>query len=255
MTDPRDPGTPQPSQPQPPETPETPETPVTPPPAAAAPSEASPAPSAWPPAAGSGPPASPPSAWPAAAPPPGGPTTPVAWDAPKEEPGPAPGIKFASHGLRLVAYIIDGLIVGLVFTVILLLLSTVLFAGAGLSGFWEGGRITQEDLESGRFTPLMASAIAAFGLFFLFAIIVTLAYFPFFWARSGQTPGMRLFGLYVVRDSDGGRISGGQAILRLIGMWVAAIPFYLGFIWVFIDARRRGWHDLIAGTVVIERSR
>jgi uncharacterized RDD family membrane protein YckC len=66
---------------------------------------------------------------------------------------------------------------------------------------------------------------------------------------------MRPFGLYVVRDSDGGRISAGQAILRLIGLWVSALPFYLGYIWIFIDARRRGWHDLIAGTVMIERAR
>jgi len=29
---------------------------------------------------------------------------------------------------------------------------------------------------------------------------------------------------------------------------------YLGYVWIFIDARRRGWHDLIAGTVVIERT-
>jgi uncharacterized RDD family membrane protein YckC len=29
--------------------------------------------------------------------------------------------------------------------------------------------------------------------------------------------------------------------------------FYLGFLWVFVDGRRRGWHDLIAGTVVIKR--
>ena len=34
----------------------------------------------------------------------------------------------------------------------------------------------------------------------------------------------------------------------------SAAVVYLGFAWVFIDARRRGWHDLIAGTVVIEKA-
>jgi uncharacterized RDD family membrane protein YckC len=33
---------------------------------------------------------------------------------------------------------------------------------------------------------------------------------------------------------------------------VNSLVFYLGFIWIFIDSRRRGWHDLIAGTVVVE---
>jgi uncharacterized RDD family membrane protein YckC len=83
--------------------------------------------------------------------------------------------------------------------------------------------------------------------------LVSFLYFPFFWARGGQTPGMRVFRLRVVRDADGGPIGWGPAILRLIGFWVSSAVFYLGFIWIFIDKRRRGWHDLIAGTVVIEQ--
>ena len=63
---------------------------------------------------------------------------------------------------------------------------------------------------------------------------------------------MRVFRLRVVRDRDGGPISGGQASLRLLGYWVNGIVFYIGFAWILIDARRRGWHDLIASTVVIE---
>jgi uncharacterized RDD family membrane protein YckC len=86
---------------------------------------------------------------------------------------------------------------------------------------------------------------------FVALVVVSLAYFPYFWANGGATPGMRIFRLRVVRDVDGGPVSGVQAILRLIGYWVSATVFYLGFVWVFIDQRRRGWHDLIAGTVVI----
>ncbi len=63
---------------------------------------------------------------------------------------------------------------------------------------------------------------------------------------------MRLLHIRVVRDVDGGPISWGSAILRLIGYWVNSAVFYIGFIWIFVDKRRRGWHDLIAGTVVIE---
>jgi uncharacterized RDD family membrane protein YckC len=167
------------------------------------------------------------------------------WDVPKEEVGPAPGVKFASHGARLIAYIIDSLIVGLVWLVVFTVAS-VAFVGTA--------RVVPGDFENGVSASIAATAFGLFGLVFLLTLILVFAYFPFFWVRSGQTPGMRPFGLYVVRDSDGGKISVGQAVLRLIGMWVAAIPVYLGFIWVFIDARHRGWHDLIAGTVVIERT-
>ena len=59
-------------------------------------------------------------------------------------------------------------------------------------------------------------------------------------------------GLRVVRDTDGGTVSGGQALLRLVGFWVSGAVFYLGFIWIFIDQRHRGWHDLIASTVVVK---
>jgi uncharacterized RDD family membrane protein YckC len=169
----------------------------------------------------------------------------VPWEAPPDEAaGPAPGVRFASHGLRLVAYIVDGLILGLAYVVVFLVLSFVLVGAAGAGNFATPSR-----------GEINAGAAALFGLIILITIVLALAYFPFFWARSGQTPGMRLFGLYVVRDRDGGKISAGQAILRLIGLWVSAIPIYLGFIWIFIDARRRGWHDLIAGTVMIERRR
>ena len=64
---------------------------------------------------------------------------------------------------------------------------------------------------------------------------------------------MRPFNLRVVRDSDGGSIGWGTAFLRLIGLWVAGVVFYIGYIWIFIDKRRRGWQDLIAGTVMIKQ--
>jgi uncharacterized RDD family membrane protein YckC len=175
--------------------------------------------------------------------PPTPPTAPATyWEAPKEEVGPAPGVKFASHGPRLVAYIIDSLIIGVIYLVIFIV------ASAGMVG-----TASTVDFETGMPTGGMTALVGLFGLVFLAGLVLPLAYFPIFWVRGGQTPGMRPFNLYVVRDSDGGPISTGQAILRLVGTWIAALPLYLGFVWVFIDPRRRGWHDLIAGTVVIER--
>ena len=90
-------------------------------------------------------------------------------------------------------------------------------------------------------------------MLFLALLLLVLLYLPFFWARGGQTPGMRLFGLRVVGDRDGGRIGWRTALLRLLGMYVASAVFYLGFIWILVDKRRRGFHDLIAGTVVVRR--
>jgi uncharacterized RDD family membrane protein YckC len=90
-------------------------------------------------------------------------------------------------------------------------------------------------------------------LLILVGLAVSVLYFPFFWQSSGQTPGMRPFRLWVVRDRDGSSFGWGTASLRLLGLYVAASVFYLGFLWIFVDKRRRGWQDLIAGTIVIER--
>ena len=202
---------------------------------------ATPEPPAGPPPEPSPPQSPSPQAPPAPEPAPQPRTTPiVSWEAPAEEVGPAPGIKFAPHGGRLLAYILDALIVTAVLIVLGIALS-ILLVGVAATG--------------GRGNPATVGVGVLGGFaFILVLLVVTFGYFPYFWAKSGQTPGMRPFNLYVVRDSDGGKISGAQAFVRLLGTWVSAAVFYVGYIWIFIDPRRRGWHDLIAGTVVIERT-
>ena len=85
-------------------------------------------------------------------------------------------------------------------------------------------------------------------------ILVSFLYFPYFWQKSGRTPGMSVFGIRVVRDADGGPVGWGSAILRYIGFFIDSIVFGIpiGFLWVFFDKRRRAWHDLIGSTVVIK---
>ena len=51
-----------------------------------------------------------------------------------------------------------------------------------------------------------------------------------------------------------GKPSTGQLVIRYLGYYVSFIAFCLGFIWVGFDARKQGWHDKMAGTLVI-RSR
>lgn len=163
----------------------------------------------------------------------------VSWESPQQEAGPAPGVEFAPHGGRFVAYILDSIIVSIAVGIPIVIGFALLGSGATI----EGDQVTALD----------PGATAAFSLLMVLAVFIGLLYFPFFWARGGQTLGMKPFGLRVVRDRDGGRIGWGTALLRLVGMWVAAAVMYIGFIWIFIDKRRRGWQDLIAGTVVIKR--
>ena len=168
-------------------------------------------------------------------PPPGQPL--VSWQAPPVQAGPAPGVEFAPHGARFFSYLIDAFILTIVLGVLI-----VVFV------FASGPTAPATPRGTGSFDN---PGIFAIGV--LLALVIAFAYFPFFWARGGQTPGMKPFGLYVVRDRDGGPVSAGMAILRLIGYWINSIVFYIGFAWVLVDDRRRGWHDIIAGTVVVKR--
>jgi uncharacterized RDD family membrane protein YckC len=42
-------------------------------------------------------------------------------------------------------------------------------------------------------------------------------------------------------------------VIRLFGLWISFLVFYLGIIWILVDSRRRGWQDLLAGTCVIRQ--
>ena len=174
-------------------------------------------------------------------------TTPApTWPAPAEPAGPAPGVLFAGHGARLGAYIIDAIIVGTVASVAMIAVALPL---AG-----DLFRIALDDPDRLKVPATWAELggqILAFIVGSLVIGLLAMLYFPFFWARGGATPGMMAAGIRVVNDRDGSPIGWGPALLRLVGMWVSGAVFYLGFVWILVDSRRRGWHDLIAGTCVI----
>jgi hypothetical protein len=64
---------------------------------------------------------------------------------------------------------------------------------------------------------------------------------------------MALFGLRVVRNADGGKLTWSNAVLRFIGLLVAFACIWIGVIRVAFDARKRGWHDVMGGTVVVQQ--
>jgi uncharacterized RDD family membrane protein YckC len=77
-----------------------------------------------------------------------------------------------------------------------------------------------------------------------------MAYFTWFHGTTGQTPGKRLLGLRVVQES-GGSIGFGR-LPPWVGYIISALPMLMGFLWAGADRRKQGWHDKIAGTVVID---
>ena len=74
-----------------------------------------------------------------------------------------------------------------------------------------------------------------------------------FWIYRSATPGKMIVRAKIVDAKTGEKPSTGQLIGRYFGYYVSMIPLFLGFIWVAFDKRKQGWHDKLAGTVVVRR--
>ena len=119
----------------------------------------------------------------------------------------------ADTGARFVAYLIDTVIVGVVVIVLYGILGGT---GQGLG------------------------------------ILVGLAYFTYFdGSPSGQTVGKRLMSIRVIDFQTGGPIGFGKGFIRYIGRLISGFVCLLGYLWAIWDEQRQGWHDKIAGTVVV----
>ncbi len=91
---------------------------------------------------------------------------------------------------------------------------------------------------------LVTAGAVAYGLW-------GLGYFVGFWSGTGQTPGSRVMQIRVVA-TQGGPIKPRRALVRCVGLLLAALPLFAGFVPVLFDRRRRALQDYMARTVVID---
>ena len=75
-----------------------------------------------------------------------------------------------------------------------------------------------------------------------------------FWIYRQATPGKMAIAARVVDAKTGAAPGTRQLVIRYLGYYVSTIPLGLGLLWVAFDPRKQGWHDKLAGTVVV-RSR
>ena len=82
-------------------------------------------------------------------------------------------------------------------------------------------------------------------------VLWSVGYFVTFWSTTGQTPGNRLLRIRVCRADDGEVLRPRKSILRFGVMMLCALPLFMGFLPILVDNRRRGPHDVVAGSVVV----
>ena len=152
--------------------------------------------------------------------------------------------RYGGFWRRLIAYLLDGILLGVLNFFVLEPLTGAIVRSPALAPLtynllkpminWMGSTVS-------------ATSTTTLGMV-LSALLAGL-YFVAFWTFVGRTPGMLLLGMKIV-TGDGRRPGFVRSLIRYIGYFVSAILFCLGFIWIGIDARKQGWHDKLAGTFV-----
>lgn len=90
-------------------------------------------------------------------------------------------------------------------------------------------------------------SIAALSIEWLLPFIVVIA----FWSIKQASPGKMLFGMRIVDAETLEKVPTIRLVVRYLAYFISMIPLGLGFFWVAFDKRKQGWHDKIAGTVII----
>ena len=82
---------------------------------------------------------------------------------------------------------------------------------------------------------------------YVFPLVATIL----FWIYKCATPGKIALSVKIVDAKTGNNPTVRQSTIRYRGYYVSLIPWGLGFLWIAWDAKKQGWHDKMAGTVVI----
>lgn len=143
---------------------------------------------------------------------------------------PVPPVKYAGFGIRWVAFIVDGLIIGIpLFLIYLTIFSLNTFS------------VPEDDI----IIPIIQTII---NLIFTYSYFIITTYF------KGATFGKMMVGIHVV-SADGSRPSFGGIFLReTVGRFLSGLLLFIGYIMVFFTQKKQSLHDKIAKTVVIYKN-
>jgi len=166
---------------------------------------------------------------------------------------PPPEPRYVGFWKRFLAFLVDSLAV----TVVLAPLMLALYGG----GYFDKLHAELASMLASTGDPVVDamrileildrrdSAVAALSdirVQIAFAVTVIL-----FWRFRGATPGKMLVNAKIVTADGLAQPSTGRLIGRFLAYFISSIPACLGFLWIAFDRRKQGWHDKIAGTVVI----
>ncbi|MGO9642078.1 MAG: RDD family protein [Candidatus Acidiferrales bacterium] len=172
------------------------------------------------------------------------PQPPQGWPPPPQQVM-VPQMPYAGFWKRFLAYLVDGVIVGAAFLVVLFVVFLIIGGGALLSG--------NESFDE--FAGAMTGVAVLLLVLMYFGLIVAVwLYFAKSESSASQaTIGKRAAGIYVT-DLNGQRLTFGRATGRFFSKIITnLIPFGIGWIMAGFTEKKQALHDMIAGTLVLRR--
>ncbi len=164
----------------------------------------------------------------------------------EEEEGPDVGV-YAGLGRRIVAFIVDFILILLLDAVAAAVLG--LFRGLQILYFFAVEHASIDSLTTeGSTAAFLGSVVAAYGI--VVVIIPWLYYAGFESSRSQATPGKLLMRI-VVTDLEGNKPSFARVTLRHFAKFISTLIIFLGFLMIGLTKNRQGLHDKIAGCLVL----
>lgn len=155
------------------------------------------------------------------------------------------GETYAGFWIRFVAFLVDSIAVTLVISPLAAVFIERPDASEALSAMLAGGS-TGEILwqvallvrPSGPADALLSMGLPAAGV-------------VLFWIYRSATPGKMATRTRIEDADTGAPPTKLQCIVRYLGYFVSIFGLGLGFLWIAWDRRKQGWHDKLAGTVVV----
>jgi uncharacterized RDD family membrane protein YckC len=154
---------------------------------------------------------------------------------------------YASFGRRLVALILDIIIIGVIQSFVIVPVLAVL----GLS--FVPNIQNAENIDEAQAAGMIAAIIGAMGALWVISTCISFLYFSLLESSKFQgTIGKMAMGI-VVTDMEGNRISFGKAALRALGRYISYVILCIGFLMAAFTDKKQALHDMIASTLVIKK--
>lgn len=154
---------------------------------------------------------------------------------------------YAGFGQRLVAIIIDGIIIGVVQSFVFIPILAAM--GLGFASGAENMDFSDPDQAAGMFGAIMAAA----GATWILAMIIQVLYFSFMESSKAQaTVGKMALGLKVT-DLQGNKLDFSKALIRNLCRLISNLTMLIGYIIAAFTEKKQALHDIIAGTLVLKK--